>query len=108
MLTLMSKIESQLGWPAADAYWLRVQTEVRLGTHVFLSPAGAAMCAGVYTALYHEYSGRPRSSASGTTATPKQKNTTASQCIHHPHSTSHTTATCRAAAGGTSAEGKHT
>jgi hypothetical protein len=114
MVTLMSKIESQLGWTAADAYWWRVQSEVRLGTHVFLSPSGAAMCPGVFTSLYHEHAGRHRSGASSTSSAPakhaKPKAGTAGGCIHHPHSTTHTTAECRAAASSsssTSTEGKH-
>ena len=111
MLTLMSKIESQLGWAAADAYWWRVQAEVRLATHIFLSPGGAAMCAGVYTALYHEY-GRHRSSTSSTAPAAatisKRKGNGAGLCIHHPHSTTHTTATCRAAtSSSTGTDGKH-
>ena len=110
MVTLMSKIESQLGWTAADAYWWRVQSEVRLGTHVFLSHSGAAMCPGVFTSLYHEHAGRHRSTSSAPAKHAKPKAGTAGGCIHHPHSTSHTTAECRAGASSsssTSTEGKH-
>jgi DNA-binding FadR family transcriptional regulator len=114
MITLMSKIESQLGWTAADAYWWRVQAEVRQSTHAFLTPGGAAMCAGVYASLFHEFGGRHRSAPASTgaaaAAAPAKRKAgtgTAGQCIHHPHSTTHTTATCRAASGGTGTEGKH-
>ena len=114
MLSLMSKIETQLCWAAADAYWWRVQAEMRQGTHVFLAPGGVALCSAVFTALFHEYSGRHRSTATDTkaaagTPTKRKGAGAAGQCIHHPLSTTHTTATCRAAAAGTSTttESKH-
>ena len=117
MLQLMSKIESQLGWTAADAYWWRVQTEVKQGTHAFLSPNGSAMCAAVYASLFYEYgAGRHRSGGNNTAAAATTAATTPAkgkgkgtpgQCINHPATTSHTTATCRITLAAAAAEGKH-
>src|ERR1700731_1412430 len=66
-----------------------------------------------FPSLYHEHAGRHRSGTSNTSSAPakhaKPKAGTAGGCIHHPHSTTHTTAECRAAASSssTSTEGKH-